>query len=136
MVNRNSNPASRRSFLQAVATLPLLPAVGSLLPQIANPSTGFEEILPGLTLCRGSVNTALIQRNNKKLLVDCGEIASLPDKGAPEWALFTHHHRDQALGVSPLAAAGTKVIVPSVEMHFFAAAREFSESAYSILRHR
>jgi glyoxylase-like metal-dependent hydrolase (beta-lactamase superfamily II) len=136
MVNRNSNFASRRSFLQAVATVPWLPAVGSLLPRLANPSTSFEEILPGLSLCRGSVNTALIQPNNKKLLIDCGEITSVPDGGAPEWVLFTHHHRDQASGISQLAASGTKVIVPSGEKHFFAAAREFWDSADSILDHR
>ena len=85
---------SRRAFLQAAATAPLLLCRTSSYSQ-----TGSEEVLPGLRLLRSSVNTAILERDGRKLLIDSGELVSTPGGGAAEWALFTHHHRDQASAV-------------------------------------
>ena len=122
---------SRRAFLQAAATAPLLLFRTSIYGQ-----TGSEEVLPGLRLLRSSVNTAILERNGRKLLIDSGALVSTPGGGVAEWALFTHHHRDQASAVSHLAASGSKVIVPAREEHFFRDADAFWASADTIFDHR
>jgi len=111
---------SRREFLKGAAALAATPVL---------------EILPGLRVLRGAVNSALVERNGKRLLIDSGELVSAPEGGAVEWALFTHHHRDQASGVAGLAAAGAKVGVPAAEKDFFERAREFWDSADRLLDH-
>jgi glyoxylase-like metal-dependent hydrolase (beta-lactamase superfamily II) len=112
---------SRRELLKGVAALAATPV---------------QEILPGLRVVQGAVNSALLERRGKRLLIDSGDLSASPDGGAVEWILFTHHHRDQASGVAQLAAAGAKVAVPAVERDFFERAREFWDSADSILDHR
>ena len=74
------------------------------------PAAGGEpkEILPGLQIFHGSVNTALFERNGKKLLIDSGAMDSVPGGGAAEWVLFTHHHPDQASAAPRLSAAARK----------------------------
>jgi len=88
-----------------------------------------EEIASGLTVIKGSVNTAVLERNGKQLLIDSGEITSPPRAGAVEWALFTHHHRDQASGALRLTVSGTKLAVPAAERRFFEDAFRFWDSA-------
>jgi len=84
----------------------------------------------------GAVNSALLERNGRKLLIDSGEIDNAPGGGSVDCVLFTHHHRDQCASVSRLAAAGTKVIVPAKESRFFEGAQEFWDSADNIIDHR
>lgn len=123
---------SRRRFVQTAATLPLLSATQDLAAQTTDLPR--ERILPGLEIIRGSVNTALFERNGKKLLIDSGELDRVPG-GVAEWALFTHHHPDQASAGARLAAAGTKMIVPAAERHFFENARAVWDAANERLDH-
>ena len=98
-------------------------------------SAATEQILPGLRLLRNSVNTALLERNGKVLLIDSGEIDAAGGS-VVDWALFTHHHRDQCSSVSRLVRKGTKVAVPLRERMFFDEAHRFWDSADNIIDHR
>ena len=42
-----------------------------------------------------------------------------------DWALFTHHHRDQCFGAADLAADGVKLTVPKFERPHFGQASEY-----------
>src|ERR1700693_766895 len=92
---------NRRQVLCTLAAAPLLATA--------------QEIVPGLRIIRGAVNTAIFERNGKTLLIDPGDI----EKSPAEWALFTHHHPDQGSGAAHLAAAGTKIGVPASERQYF-----------------
>ena len=115
---------SRRRLLQALAAVPLVSAWSC------------TDILPGLSIVHGAFNTVCLERNGKKLLIDSGELTSAPGGIVPEWALYTHHHRDQASGAPRLAAAGAKVVVPLDEKRFFEDAHAFWDSADNIFDHR
>jgi glyoxylase-like metal-dependent hydrolase (beta-lactamase superfamily II) len=95
-----------------------------------------EQVLPGFRLLKGSVNSALLERNGKQLLIDSGEIDSAPGGGLIDWVFFTHHHRDQCSSVSRLVATGAKLAVPVREKQFFDQANQFWDSADNILDHR
>jgi glyoxylase-like metal-dependent hydrolase (beta-lactamase superfamily II) len=114
---------SRRTLLEAAA----LPFALSAEP---------VQILPGLRLIRGSVNTAVFERNGKRLMIDSGELSSVPAGGPVEWVLFTHYHRDQASAASSLARLGAKLAVPHSEVRLFAGIHEFWDSANSVIYHR
>ena len=75
---------TRRQLLRSAAALPFLAAAQA------------EEVLPGLRILPRAVNTAVFERNGKTLLIDSGELQKSP----AEWALFTHHHPDQASGAA------------------------------------
>jgi glyoxylase-like metal-dependent hydrolase (beta-lactamase superfamily II) len=106
---------SRRTFLRLAAAAPLAAA---------------REVLPGLRVLDGAVNTALFTRRGKNLLIDSGETQS-----AAEWALYTHHHPDQASGAPGLAAAGTKILAPAAERRFFEDANAVWDAADARLDH-
>ena len=134
-MNPRQPDSKRRAFLKGTAALPLLWAVdGSLIP-IRAQSAGSEQVLPGLRLMRNSVNSALLERNGKTLLIDSGELDAA-GRGIVDWALFTHHHRDQCSSVSRLVRKGTKVAVPFREKMFFDEAHRFWDSADNIIDHR
>ena len=135
MTSRHSG-FTRRAFVKGAAALPLLWRVDGGAGTKSQSSLAIEEVLPGLRLLKGAVNSALVELNSKKLLIDSGEIDSAPGSGLIDWALFTHHHRDQCSSVSRLVAAGTKVAVPLKEKHFFDEANRFWDSADTILDHR
>jgi glyoxylase-like metal-dependent hydrolase (beta-lactamase superfamily II) len=123
--------SSRRRFLQAAALVQAASVgQGALQPHAV--STG-EEILPGLGILRGSVNTAVFERNGKKLLIDSGQMASIP--GGAEWVLFTHHHPDQASAARHLVAAGAKAVVPAAERRYFEDAQRVWDAADDRLDH-
>ena len=92
--------------------------------------------MPGLSVLSGSVNTVCLEHNGKTLLIDSGDLTSAPDGRVPEWALYTHHHRDQASGAPRLAASGTRILVPVKERHLFEDAQIFWDEADTILDHR
>ena len=98
-------------------------------------SAAAEQVVPGLQILRNSVNSALLERNGKTLLIDSGEIDAAGNR-VIDWALFTHHHRDQCSSVSRLVRKGTKVAVPVRERMFFDEADRFWDSADNILDHR
>jgi glyoxylase-like metal-dependent hydrolase (beta-lactamase superfamily II) len=134
-VNSWHSGFTRRTFVKGAAALPLLWRVAGAGTKSQNSLT-LEQVLPGLRLLKGAVNSALVELNGKKLLIDSGEIDSAPGSGSIDWALFTHHHRDQCSSVSRLVAAGTKLVVPLKEKHFFSEANHFWDSADNILDHR
>lgn len=120
----NSLTFSRRQLLLAAAGVPLLAA------------NARREVLPGLSVLPGAVDTALVERNKKRLLIDSGDLTALPDGGVADWAMYTHHHRDQASGAPHLSAAGTQILVPLKERRLFEDARTFWNDADNILDHR
>lgn len=84
-----------------------------------------EEVLPGLFLIRGAVNTAVFERNGRTLLIDPGELTAAPGGGPVDWVLVTHHHRDQATHAGRLVAAGARLVVPAAEERLFSDAAGF-----------
>jgi glyoxylase-like metal-dependent hydrolase (beta-lactamase superfamily II) len=134
-MNPRQPDSQRRAFLKGTAALPLLWAVDGSLRHIRAQSAGSEQVLPGLRLLRNSVNSALLERNGKTLLIDSGELDAA-GRGIVDWALFTHHHRDQCSSVSRLVRKGTKVAVPFREKMFFDEAHRFWDSADNIIDHR
>jgi len=125
---------SRREFLQLMAAVPL--SVQGHRESTPSQTSLQEQVLPGLRVVRGSVNTVVFERNGKTLLVDSGELSAAPGGAVPEWVLFTHHHRDQASAAHQLAAKGTKIAVPAEEKRLFAEAEQFWNSADNIIDHR
>jgi len=106
---------SRREFLAGMGGLALAAEVS---------------LAPGLRVHRDVVNVGVLERNGKRLLIDCGE----GGVGGPvDWLLCTHHHRDQWTGAPRL---GCKIAVPLAEEHFFTRAEEFWDRADAILDHR
>src|SRR5262245_29706725 len=99
------------------------------------PAIAAEQILPGLEIIRGGVNTVLFWRNKKALLIDSGDLTAVPRGGTADWLLFTHHHPDQCSGAPAFAAAGAKVVVPAAERRFFEDAQEVWDSADGRLDH-
>jgi len=134
-MNPRQPDSKRRAFLKEAAALPLLWAVDGSLRHIRAQSAASEQVLPGLRLLRNSVNSALLERNGKTLLIDSGELDAA-GRGIVDWALFTHHHRDQCSSVSRLVRKGTKVAVPFREKMFFDEAHRFWDSADNIIDHR
>src|SRR5579884_2779826 len=125
---------SRRTFLQALSVLPATYVRNT--PQVQS-RPQMTEVQSGLKIFHGSVNTILLERNGKKLLIDSGEMAAPPGGGVADWALFTHHHRDQASAAWQLSTAGSKIGVPSSEKDLFDAVQEFWETdAYGTLDYR
>ena len=121
-MNPRPPDSKRRAFLKGTAALPLLWAVDGSLRHIQAQSAGSEQVLPGLRLLRNSVNSALLERNGKTLLIDSGEIDSA-GSGVVDRALFAHHHRDQCSSVSRLVRKGAKLAVPVREKLFFGVQR-------------
>ncbi len=112
----------RRRFLKTALALPLM-------ARLDGQESG-SEILPGLRIVPGAVNTGLFERNGKILMIDSGEMG-----GPADWCLYTHHHRDQASRAASLASAGARLIVPTAERHFFDDAFGFWDSAEALLDH-
>ena len=134
-MNSRHPDSTRRTFLKEAVAVPLLWAVDGSLAHMRAQSAAAEQVLPGLRILRNSVNSALLERNGKALLIDSGEIDAAGNR-VIDWALFTHHHRDQCSSVSRLVRKGTKVAVPARERMFFDEAHRFWDSADNILDHR
>jgi len=128
--------SNRRTFLKKAAALPLLPTISRSYEPIRVQSAVAEQILPGLRLLKQSVNSALLERNGRALLVDSAEIAEPPGGTVVDWVLVTHHHRDQCSSVARLVRKGAKLAVPAKEKAFFEGADLFWDSADNIVDHR
>jgi glyoxylase-like metal-dependent hydrolase (beta-lactamase superfamily II) len=110
---------TRRNLLRSAAAVPF--------SSIAKA----DEVVPGLRIIRGAVNTAVFERDGKTLLIDSGDLR----QSTAVWAFFTHHHPDQASGAASLAAHGTKIAVPAAERHFFEDAQNVWDTADNRLDH-
>ncbi len=89
-----------------------------------------------LSVYRGPINVGIIRDGDKALLIDCAEGGlrdSLADLGVKsvERIIFTHHHRDQALGARCLAAEGAKIGVPAAERDYFDKVQDYWNSSKS-----
>lgn len=88
-----------------------------------------ERLSPHLYRHEGTCNAYAIVDGDAALVVDpgSGRIGTLlADAGhRVEWALHTHHHRDQCWGTPELVDAGAKVAVPEHEAYLFADVEEF-----------
>ncbi|MBI4219336.1 MAG: MBL fold metallo-hydrolase [Chloroflexi bacterium] len=122
---------TRRDVLELAAALAAAP-VAAARDGAASPA----DILPGLRLLPNSVNTALFERNGRRLLIDSGEVEKVPGGSGADWVLVTHHHRDQAARLHLLAARGVRIAVPALEERYFSNARGFWDGADTILDHR
>ncbi len=101
---------TRREFLGGMAAAAALPS--------------------GMRVFADVVNVGVLERNGKRLLIDCGE----GEIGGPaDWVLVTHHHRDQWTGARRL---GARIAVPEAERRFLERAEEFWDQADAILDHR
>ena len=80
---------------------------------------------PDLFVHHGAINVGILRDGRRALLIDFGDgdvQGSLQELGVErvDAVLFTHHHRDQASGVEPFAANGTRIGVPASEAEWFA----------------
>ncbi len=116
---------ARRGFLQSIAGLCASPFAAANSGQTG----GTVQVLPGLHVIRGSVNTGLLERNGRKLLIDSAELQAAPGGGVADWALFTHHHRDQGSEAWRLQKQGTRIGAPAAEKDLFEDAQGFWQSS-------
>ncbi|HEY3840471.1 MAG TPA: MBL fold metallo-hydrolase [Bryobacteraceae bacterium] len=113
---------TRRHLIRSLAAAPFVAAAQE---------SRVTEIVPGLKLLRRAVNIAVFESKGKALLIDSGDL----ERFVAEWALYTHHHPDQASGAARLSAVGVKIGVPAAERRFFEDARAVWESADNRLDH-
>jgi glyoxylase-like metal-dependent hydrolase (beta-lactamase superfamily II) len=88
-----------------------------------------EQLSERVFLFRDVCNVFVLVDGDAALLVDPGTGAVLDELGSigvarADWALVTHHHRDQLLGAERLRAAGVRIAVPSREARWFERAEE------------
>ena len=93
-------------------------------------SGGLIRISEHLYRFRDSCNAYLLTDGEAGLVIDpgSGEILDHLDQAGVtqvEWALHTHHHRDQCWGTARLREHGAKVAVPEYEKHLFDQAELF-----------
>ena len=83
-------------------------------------------ITPNLEVYHGNINVGVITHGDQILLIDCGtgEVANSLAHPISE-LLFTHHHRDQAVGALGLADWGIRILVPEAERMWFEAPKRF-----------
>ena len=127
------NRSTRRSFLKTAATGTAALALGQDASDAASqPGTSpipaglgrLSQISEHLWVYRGPINVGVIRHGAKALLIDVGDggvVDRLSKQGITliEQIVFTHYHRDQACGAYLLAAAGTKIGVPTKEREYF-----------------
>ncbi|MFC6993354.1 MBL fold metallo-hydrolase [Haladaptatus sp. GCM10025707] len=87
-------------------------------------AAGLEPLSESLYRYRDSCNAYAVVDGDAALIIDpgSGEIGEvLADAGVEtvEWALHTHHHRDQCWGTDQLVERGAKVAVPEHERFLF-----------------
>ncbi len=123
-----STELSRRNLLKTAAFWPL-----ARFAAAQNRDPVVQRVLPGLRIDRNAVNTVVLERNGRKLVIDCGEFT---DTSGVDWLLLTHHHRDVWWSAPLFGAAGVNIGVPEKERGFFEDAEGFWSRADQILDHR
>ena len=81
---------------------------------------GYTRLAEHLYVHHGAINVGILREGPRALLIDYGEgdvRETLDALGVRqvETVLLTHHHRDQASGLGPPVASGTRVCVPALE---------------------
>jgi glyoxylase-like metal-dependent hydrolase (beta-lactamase superfamily II) len=87
----------------------------------------FSEVAPNLYCWTNVCNSYVLRDGETALLFDVGDGSVLDALGEigvkqVDWALFTHHHREQCQGAAKLSAwrkRGTRVGAPELEREFF-----------------
>ncbi len=117
---------SRRDFLRTTK----IGAVGLAGSVLGRPARGksladnVTKLSEHLMVYHGPINVGIIHDGDRAVLIDCGDSSVVEELGKSgitsiKQVLFTHHHRDQACGVHPLAAAGARISVPEAERAHF-----------------
>ena len=83
-----------------------------------------EKITPSVTVVRGPVNGALIERNHEVLAI-YGDPRDQPTKA--RMVLFTHHRRDIAWAGRLLAEQGAEAVAPEAEKTLFTDVAQYWE---------
>lgn len=89
-----------------------------------------EQILPSLFRFDDTCSVYVLVHGDRALVVDCASGAVLNELDRLgvrniDWALFTHHHRDQCFGATKLVKRGAKLAVPEHERFLFDRAVEY-----------
>jgi glyoxylase-like metal-dependent hydrolase (beta-lactamase superfamily II) len=94
--------------------------------------TELVELSDSLLLFEDTCNAYALLDGDAALVVDPGSgevLEALGEAGVEvEWALHTHHHRDQCWGTHRLVEAGADVAVPEYERYLFEDVETFWES--------
>lgn len=96
-------------------------------------ATGLVQLSENLFRFADSCNTYVLRDGDSALVIDPGSGAVSDHLGgidvtAIEWAVHTHHHRDQCWGTQRLREAGARVAVPEYERHLFDRVEDFWQS--------
>ncbi len=134
---------SRRSFLKAVGTATAVspvrnssasqdskPAAASRRRSEFHPSAEITRLSENLYALEDTCNVYLVRNGDRGLLIDLGSgriLDFLPQLGITriDWALHTHHHRDQCQGDFKAVERSIPIAVPAHEKHLFADAENF-----------
>src|SRR5439155_26993017 len=106
----------RRVQFLAVSICIVSQVIGANRPGL--PPSTFEPVTRHVRIYRDVVNVGVIEKDRKALLIDSGEgsiLQAVKTAGITQidWALYTHHHRDQCSGAELLKKAGVKIAVPA-----------------------
>jgi glyoxylase-like metal-dependent hydrolase (beta-lactamase superfamily II) len=102
------------------------------------------EIVPGLYVLQGAVNTGLLRKGDRALLFDCCDTVSperLAELGVQrvQMILCTQHRRPNAGGAYPFVERGADLVVPEGERHLFEGVEHYWEDwrhRWHIYRHQ
>jgi len=97
---------------------------GKTPPEPPDSGARLVQLSEHLWVYRGPIQVGVVRDGDRALLVDCGDGTvqeALRQAGISrvQRVVFTHHHRDQASGVHPLADAGAMIEVPTGERQYF-----------------
>ncbi len=127
----------RRRFLQLTGILSsglaarLLPALetSSRVVEGSRPFPHFETITRHVLIYHDVVNVAVIEQNEKALLINSGDgsvLQALKERGIiVEWVLYTNYEREHTASANLLKKSNVRIAVPATEAEFFHSATQF-----------
>ena len=103
--------------------------IAVLVASLSAAGAELESLGGSLYLFRDSCNVYVLEEGGHTLAIDLGSgdvLDAIQKRGwqAPDWVLFTHHHRDQCQGSGRLPARA-RIAAPSAERAFFESADAF-----------
>ena len=133
---KSQNVSTRRHFLAssaAIAGAAAFPAASAASHQAAEPAAppgSVSQLSSHLAVYHGPINVGIVRDGDQALVIDCGDGSFLPALEPlgirrVTQLVFTHHHRDQALGAYALAENGAQVGVPSAERAWFESPQKY-----------